>query len=141
MLHERTKNEKIIKDVLAMARGTLVIDENVKELAKPLALKNIHIVEPTPGEKDDDIIRRLLPNRIIITKNPNDFKNHASSYDFGIIDVSKLKFIDPEQNEFKNKTVEIISNAIIKFSLWSKRHGFILILHDNKKHVFNDLTE
>ena len=135
------KNEEIVKDVLAMVRGTLVIDENVKELSKPLSTKNIHIIEPIPGEKDEDIIRRLLPNRIIVTKNPKDFKSHASSYDIGIIDVSKLKFIDSTQDAFKNKTVQMISDAITEFSLWSKRHGFMLTLHENGKHVFKNLTE
>ena len=130
---------KIASSILAMARGTLVVDECVRELSIPLKEKNIHVIEPRPGEKDEDIIERLLPNRIIITKNPKDFKNHASSYDIGIIDVSKLKFIDP--SSIRNKTVTIISDAIIEFNLWSIRHGFILTLHDNGKHILKELTE
>jgi len=134
------KNEKIIKDALAMARGTLVIDECVKELAQPLS-NNIHIIQPIPGEDDKDIIKRLLPNRIIVTKNPKDFKSYASSYDIGIIDLSKLSFIDPLQDDIENKTVSLISKAIIEFNLWSKRHGFILTLRDSGKHIYKDLTE
>ena len=133
--------QKVVKNVLAMARGTLVVDECVLELAKPLSASNIHVIIPQPGEKDEQIIERLLPNRIIITKNPDDFKKHASSYDIGIIDVSKLKFLDPNPSPTKNKTVRIISDAIIKFSLWSKRHGFIITLYDNKEPVFTELTE
>lgn len=135
------KNEKIIKDVLAMARGTLVIDECVKELSSPLSLSNIHVIEPKLGEKDEEIIQRLLPNRILVTKNPDDFKSFASSFDIGIIDLSKLKFIDSNEKPAKNKTVKLISDAIIKYALWSKRHGFVLVLHDNGKHVYKDLTE
>jgi hypothetical protein len=131
--------KKIASNILAMARGTLVVDECVKELSIPLKEKNIHIIEPKLGEKDEDIIERLLPNRIIITKNPIDFKSHASSYDIGIIDVSKLKFIDPSQ--IRNKTVSLISDAIIKFNLWSIRHGFMLTLHDNGKHILKELTQ
>jgi hypothetical protein len=134
------KNEKIIKDVLAMARGTLVIDECVKELAQPLS-SNIHIIEPIPGEDDKYIIKRLLPNRIIVTKNPKDFKNYASSYDIGIIDLSKLSFIDPLQDGIENKTVNLISKVLMDFNLWSKRHGFIITLRDNGKHLYRDLTE
>jgi len=130
--------KKIAKNIMAMGRGTLIIDECVKELALPIKNKNIHVIEPLPGEKDNDIIERLLPNRIIVTKNPKDFINHASSYDIGVIDVSKLKFIDPSPKN--NKTVQIISDAIIKFDLWSIRHGFIITLHENGKHLFKDLT-
>jgi hypothetical protein len=136
-----TSIKNVVKNVLAMARGTLVIDECVQELAKPLSASNIHIITTKPGEKDEQIIERLLPNRIIVTKNPDDFKGHASSYDIGIIDVSKLKFLDPNPSPTKNKTVQSISNAIIEFSLWSKRHGFIITLYDNKKPVFKELTE
>ena len=98
-------------------------------------------IEPRPGKKDEDIIERLLPNRIIVTKNPADFRNHASSYDIGIIDVSKLKFVDPSSSPSGNKTVKLISDAIIKFNLWSIRHGFMLTLHDDEKHVLKELTE
>lgn len=131
---------KVAKTFIAMARGTLVVDECIKEIAAALRSSNIHIIEPQPGEKDKDIIERLLPNRIIVTKNSVDFKNFASSYDFGIIDISKLKYIDSSISPSQNKTVRLISDAIIKFNLWSIRHGFILTLHDNGKHVFKELT-
>lgn len=135
----KTEN-KFTQNFLAMARGTLVIDECVQELAPPLEKRNIHVIVPHPEEDDDLIIKRLLPNRIIVTKNPNDFKRDASSYDIGIIDVSKLKFIDSDPDPVKNKTVKIISDAIMDFSLWSKRHGFIITLYNNKKAVFKELT-
>lgn len=138
---EKSKLNRIVHNVIAMARGTLVVDECVSELAIPLSANNIHVITPQPGEKDEQIIERLLPNRIIVTKNPNDFKKHASSYDIGIIDVSKLSFLDSNQSPTKNKTVQAISNVIIKFSLWSKRHGFIITLYDKKEPIFIELTE
>lgn len=133
--------KSVAKNVLAMARGTLVVDECAKILVVPLSAMNIHVLSPKAGEKDPEIIERLLPNRIIVTKNPDDFKRHASSYDIGIIDVSKLKFIDSNPSPSINKTVQIISEAIIKFSLWSKRHGFIITLYDSKEPLYRDLTE
>jgi hypothetical protein len=133
--------KRIVRNVIAMARGTLIVDECVKELSAPLKANNMHIIEPHPGEKYEEIIERLLPNRIIVTKNPEDFKKHASSQDIGIIDISKLNFVDPSPSPSRNKTVQIISEAIIKFNLWSIRHGFIITLHDNGKHFFKDLTD
>ena len=59
--------------------------------------------------------------------------------DFGIIDLSKLCFIDPIQSSVKNKTVNIISKIITKFSLCYTRHGFIATLKDNGRHILKDL--
>lgn len=132
---------RIAQDVLAMARGTLVVDGCANMLSEALKAANIHVVSPMPGEKDDAIIQRLLPNRIIVTKNPDDFRGFASSYDIGIIDVSKLKFLDSSPSPIENKTVRLISEVVIGYSLWGKRHGFIITLYDNKPPVYKDLTE
>jgi len=116
---------------VAMGRGTVVVDECVQQLAKPLEMLNIHVFVPLPGESDFSLMRRLVANRILITRNTSDFEEYASSYDFGIIDLSKLRFIDPEQDPSKNKTVQLISRVIQKESLWSLRHGFKVTLHDD----------
>jgi hypothetical protein len=133
--------EKMVKNVIAMARGTLVIDENSFELVPAFSSSNFHIIKLNPGEKDEDIVQRLLPNRMIITKNPVDFKKYASSFDIGIIDISKLKFVDPDPSPTRNTTFHAISEAIIKHSLWSVRHGFIITLYDNKEAIFTALTD
>jgi len=130
----------VVRNV-AMSRGTLVIDENAFELVPSFEASNFHIIKPYPGEKDKDMIPRLLPNRIIVTKNPVDFKGFASSYDIGIIDISKLKFVDPDPNPTVNKTFRAISDAIIKHSLWSIRHGFIITLYNDRDPVLTDLTD
>ena len=65
----------------------------------------------------------------------------ASSYDFGIMSLDGLSFIDSDPNPSKNKTVQLISKALIDFELWSKRHGFMIELRDDGKHVYCDLTE
>lgn len=135
-------SERILEKLsIAMARGTLVVDENVTELAGPLGMMNIHIIKPSPRLPDDEIISQILPNRIIVTKNSKDFIKWASSYDYGIIALENLKFIDPEPISSKNKTVTIISEVIVEYDLWSKRHGFIINLKDNGKHEYKELTK
>jgi len=136
-----TPTPGMIRKVVAMARGTLVIDENSFELVPAFIEGNFHIIKPYPGEKEEDIVQRLLPNRMILTKNPSDFRGYASSYDIGIIDISKLRFVDPDPNPTKNKTFRSVSDAIIKHSLWSIRHGFIITLYDEKEPIFTDLTD
>ena len=60
-MEDKELAHRVMKNVLAMARGTLVVDESVLELAGPLWEKNIHIITPEPGEKDEQILTRLLP--------------------------------------------------------------------------------
>ena len=125
----------------AMSRGYLVVDENIQNLANVLRQTHIRVIVPRSGTPDDQIKTDLLPNRILVTKNSKDFKNQASSFEYGIISLDKLKFIDPEPNPAKNRTVRLISDAIINYKLWSKGHGFILTLKENGKHQYEDLID
>jgi hypothetical protein len=126
---------------VAMARGTVVVDENVQFLASMLRAVNIRTIVPKSSMDDADIVEQLLANRMIITRNSKDFVDKASSYDFGILSLDGLSFIDSEPNPAKNKTVQLISKALIDFGLWSKRHGFLIELRDDGKHAYQDLTE
>lgn len=124
-----------IKKVTAMARGTLVVDECLEPLAPYLEQKNIHIIVPEKKMSDDTIIKTLLANRILVTHNVDDFKNKASSFDCGIIATThvNIKQLDA--------LAEMISTAIIKYKLWSYRHGFLLTLTQDGKHKLEDLTD
>lgn len=126
--------------VHAMARGTVVLDENVSQLETALTRRNIRVLKPHPGTPDDEIKSRLLPNRIIITNNTKDFVDDASSYDYGIISLEGLPFIDPDGTE-ANKTVQLISKAIADHGLWARRHGFIVRLVENGRASFQPLTD
>lgn len=118
-----------------MARGTVVIDENVSGLSSYLQSKNIRVVQPPSGMDDDQIKQFILPNRIIITNNSADFVEDASSGDYGIIALEGVMPMDMESLS------KIISKVMTKFSLWSKRHGFILRLKKDGKHEYEELTE
>ncbi|MBI2377404.1 MAG: hypothetical protein HYV07_25610 [Deltaproteobacteria bacterium] len=101
---------------------------------------NLRVIVPEAGMSDDRIKSQLLPNRIIITRNAKDFVYEASSYDYGIIGLENLSYIDPEPDPGKNQTAQLISKAIIDHGLWSKRSGFILMLENNGRHRYQDLT-
>lgn len=124
----------------AMARGTVVVDENVQKLAEVLRKINIRCIVPSAGTPDSKIISELLPNRILVTRNSKDFKHSASSYDFGIISLDDLSFIDDDPDPSQNKTVQMISRAFIDHSLWAKKHGFIVVLSDHGA-TYRDLVD
>ncbi len=83
-------------DVTAMSRGLLVVDENVQFLANALQAANIKVLIPRSGMLDDLIKTELLSNRILVTRNTKGFIYDASSYEYGIISLDKLKYIDHE---------------------------------------------
>ena len=143
------KDERIIASILqryqeqtsktGMARGFLVIDENVSYLEKPLEQANFHVLVPTAGLEDSEIKKTLLGNRVLVTKNTKDFLDDAPVYDYGIIGLEALPFIDSEKTYADNKTAKMISQAYSHFNLHSKKHGFVLMLRENGKHVLRDL--
>jgi hypothetical protein len=132
------KLDKMATNV-AMARGSVVLDENIFELEPALKSVNIRVIEAPSGTSDDKIIHDYLSNRIFITRNSQDFVEFASSYDIGIIALDRLTFID--KSTINNKTVKLISNVIRTEELWSVRHGYIIYLQDDGKHEFKLITD
>lgn len=128
-----------LKHATAMSRGTVVVDENVEQLSKPLEELNITVISIDKSFKsldDSKIARMVFGNRILITENEKDFYNYASVYGIGIISVSKeLLALGPK------KAAKRISEEIIRLSLWSKRHGYVVRIKPVGKSVFLPLTD
>ncbi|MBI2372375.1 MAG: hypothetical protein HYV07_00110 [Deltaproteobacteria bacterium] len=135
--------EQFARDVeprIAMARGTVVLDENASMLEAALRSQNIRVIRPRAGATDDQIKEEILPNRIIITRNSKDFVRDASSYDYGIIALEGLRFLDPEPTR-ANRTVRLISDALQDHGLWARRHGFLVTLHEDGTSELKLLTD
>jgi hypothetical protein len=123
------------KKSIAMARGTVVLDENMFHLETLLSNESIRVRKVRPGTRDDDILKGdLLANRIFITNNSKDFIHDAPRLDCGIIATEGV-------NSEPNGLAKMISRALTDFSLWSKRHGFILRLKQSGRHEFQELTD
>ena len=120
-----------------MARGLVVLDENLWQLLKGLKDTGIRVIIPESGKSDKFIAEQILPNRTFITRNTKDFLAYALGNEIGIISLEGLSFIDPTPNA-SNTTVQILSKAIIEFSLWSRSSGFLLELKDNGKHILKE---
>lgn len=113
---------------VGMARGVVVVDENLFGLENFLVQQNIRCILPDVSMVDEDIKYKLLPHRIFITNNANDFVDDAVAGEYGIISTENIRFKD-----FKMLS-KMISRAIIEFELWSYQGGFILILNQNENH-------
>jgi hypothetical protein len=124
-----------MKSTIAMSRGILVLDENLLDLKDFLIERNIKVIVPRNGLSDDAIMQELLSHRIFLTANSKDFIHEVSSYEFGLISADNVK------NTPAKELAGIVSKAIIAYSLWAKRHGFLLVLRQDGKHQYKDLTE
>jgi len=124
------------KHKIGMSRATLVIDENVAFLEEPLKEANFKIITTQKGLKDFRIKEELLTHRILVTKNTKDFVSDAPIFEYGIIGLEALPFIDASQAYKDNKTAKMISKAISDFDLVSAKSGFMLLLNSKGKHKF-----
>lgn len=115
----------------SMARGTIVVDENIESLTPYLADRNIKVIRIPKGTSDYTILNTYLSGRMFVTANTKDFIKEISSIEFGLISVDNVKTLAPEVLAKK------ISDAIIEYSLWSKR-AFLLVLHKNSNHEFKN---
>ena len=127
-----------LKRCIGMARGVIVLDENLLELESALSKLNMHVVTPEAGMADHKIAKKLLGGRILITKNSKDFLKLAPIYDFGIIALENLKYIDPSEDQ-SNVTANLISDIMMEANLWSKRTAFILSVKNNKTYTIVEL--
>jgi len=121
-------------DKSGMARATLVVDENVAFLVAPLKEANFRVLTPTKGLLDPDIKETLLSHRILVTKNTKDFLSDAPVFDYGIIGLEALPFLDPSAAYKDNQTAKMISKAISDLNLVSLKSGFVVMLHPNGQH-------
>lgn len=120
---------------VAMARGTIILDEHLRALEPFLLDKNIRVRMPPQGTPDETIAHDWLPNRVFLTGNSKDFVEYASEYDIGIIATENVKSKDAKN------LADLVSKAIMAHNLWSIRHGFILTLMESGKHEFKELTD
>ena len=131
---------KLILSRATMARGVVVLDENVGGLEPALREANILVIKPSDEISDDEIKAILLPHRIFVTNNPEDFILDAPAYEYGIIALNKLKFIDPSPTYRTNKTVQLISKAMSQYTLWVRGARFLLELREDGKHTLEELS-
>jgi len=129
-------SQKMVSNVLekfSMARGIVVLDENVEAIADSLRNRNLRVLKVMPGMSDDLIKQTVLSGRIFITNNTQDFIYDAKTLEYGIISTEAVKDKEP------NKLAQLISDAIIKHSLWAKKHSFLVRLSDSGS-TFRELT-
>lgn len=120
--------------VSGMARGKVLLDQNINDLREPLTKANLRVVVPEMEQyarkPDDKLAEDHLANSIFITENYDDFVPLAIKYDFGIIGVPQTAKADGE------RTAQQISKAIIRHKVWSQTRPFKLLIHRDGRSDF-----
>lgn len=119
---------------LAMARGILVLDENLEHLQSEFSRRNIRVLAPEKGMSDEKIAEIYASGRIIVTNNSADFLDLAVEFEFGIISTERFRL--------KDASLAIaVSRGIMKHSLWSKTGAFLAVVNSDGTMTVKDLSD
>lgn len=119
-------------DLIEMSKQgyfTILPDENLRGLEPALEDDGFKVVVPPQGLKDD-ALKRKARGWAILTKNSQDFIDEAVRYDYDVIGIEDIKFIDGKP-ERANETVRKISNAVRRSKLATSKGNFWLRIRDN----------
>jgi hypothetical protein len=108
---------------------TVLLDENLRVLEPALEDDGFKVVVPHPGLKDE-ALKHQARGWAILTKNSQDFVDDAVRYDYDVIGIEDVKFVDDLQNR-TNETVRKISSAVRRSQLATRKGNFWLKIRDN----------
>jgi hypothetical protein len=110
-------------------KGVLVLDHNVGGLAPALEDAGFSvIIVPAKADDHEEIKPVWLQGRILVTRNASDFKdpNEIRTYNYGIIALEGIKFIDTAPTLAQNLTARIIVQGYRKYRLTQAKTKFML---------------
>jgi hypothetical protein len=111
------------------SKVTLLIDENIETLEKPLTELGYRVFSLDKGLKDPHI-QKLAEGSAILTKNSKDFIYDAVRFDYDVIGIELIKYLDTTQDA-NNITARKISKAITDSGFYNFRGNFHLKIYDD----------
>lgn len=128
------------EDLLELSKQgyfTIMLDKNLRVLQssleddgfKVVMPQRFKVVMPQQG-RTDDALKRQARGWAILTKNSQDFIDEAVRYDYDVIGIEGIKFVDDQPGR-NNETVHKISNAVRRSQLATRKGNFWLKIRDN----------
>ncbi|HUS07187.1 MAG TPA: hypothetical protein VMZ52_12850 [Bryobacteraceae bacterium] len=120
------------EDVVELSKQgyfTMLLDENLLALEAALEDDGFKVIVPQQGLQDE-VIKRKARGWAILTKNSKDFIDDAVRYDYDVIGIEAIKFLDVQLDR-TNETVRKISNAVRRSQLGTRKGNFLLKIRDN----------
>lgn len=114
------------------------VDENCHELEPALQDAGFKARKVEKGKKDEEIFKDLEGD-VIITKNAKDFVNDAVRWDYDIIDIQAIQFIDTKEDR-TNQTVVKIAKAIRESGISTIKGNWKLTIQDDGSFKMTELV-
>jgi hypothetical protein len=108
---------------------TIMLDENLRVLEPALEDDGFKAIVPHQGLKDD-ALKAKARGWAILTKNSKDFGDDAVRYDYDVIAVEDIKFIE-HKSDRANEAVRKVSTAVRRSQLETRKGNFCLRIRDN----------
>ena len=108
---------------------TILLDENLRGLELALEDDGFKVILPLQG-LTDEALKRKARGWAILTKNSQDFIDDAVRYDYDVIGIEDIRFID-DQPDRTNETVRKISQAVRRSQIATRKGNFWLRVRDN----------
>jgi len=108
---------------------TIMLDENLRGLEAALEDDGFKVIVPPPG-LTDDALKHKARGWAILTRNSQDFLDDAVRYDYDVIGIEDVRFVDDKRDR-TNETVRKISNAVRRSQVGTRKGNFYLRIRDN----------
>lgn len=116
---------------------TILLDENLLSLQAALEDDGFKVIVPSAG-LSDEALKRVARGWAILTKNSQDFVEDAVRFDYDIIGIEDVRFVD-DKSDRTNDTVRKISAAVRRSKLGTRRGNFRLKVRDNGSYQLEQL--
>ncbi len=108
---------------------TILLDEHLRGLEAGLEDDGFKVIAPSQGLKDE-ALKRKARGWAILTRNSQDFVDDAVRYDYDVIGIEDIKFVDDKPDR-TNETARKISAAVRRSQLGTRKGNFWLKIRDN----------
>jgi hypothetical protein len=108
---------------------TILLDESLRALEQALEDDGFKVIVPAQGLADE-ALKRKARGWAILTRNSQDFVDEAVRYDYDVIGIEDIKFVD-DRSDRTNETVRKISAAVRRSQLNTRKGNFWLKVRDN----------
>jgi hypothetical protein len=108
---------------------TILLDENLRGLEAGLEDDGFKVIVPAQG-LTDEALKRTARGWAVLTKNSQDFVYDAVRYDYDVIGLEDVRFVDDKADR-TNDTVRKISAAVRRSQLGTRKGNFWLKVRDN----------
>lgn len=107
---------------------TIVLDENLRAPEQGPEDDGFKVIVLAQGLKDEELEKKAR-GWAILTRNSQDFTGDAARYDYDIIGIEDIRFID-DKPERTNDTLRKISAAVRRSQMATRKGNFWLRIRD-----------